>query len=389
MMAIEDDSDYEETETPVAATDEDLITCHVCLLRFNEANRKPKSLDCHHYFCIKCIQSFSETASLKCPTCRHITRLDNRQVKDLSTNNIVLRLVSIATDRAQEVIEQEEIKQKSIKWCVNCYKTGTFACHRMGHVIWDFNDVFTDNLVVLNGKVEQFRSACDDIINVRCQLQSSWETVLDSLLFLQDEIIKRMEMNDGNIALLESKKMEAQELAIIPPDEGASGAELEDAMKQLNDAITNYGVWNTEKERSQRTAQMLSDNLQMFERQRLNVSISNCELEIELLKNLPLSLNAASQDHPLDKACVSVLSFMVLSLAEKEAKEAAATSVTASAATQEGIDATPSTQLLHEETNNAAAATDEPTATAQLDIKETSQQYQTTAATPAEAVEKN
>ena len=47
-------------------------------------------------------------------------------------------------------------------------------------------------------------------------------------------------MNDENIALLESKKMEAQELAIIPPDEGASGAELEDAMKQLNDAITKY-----------------------------------------------------------------------------------------------------------------------------------------------------
>jgi len=54
-------------------------------------------------------------------------------------------------------------------------------------------------------------------------------------------------------------------------------------------------------------------------------------------------------------ACVSVLSFVVLSLAEKEAIEAAATSVTASAATQEGIDATPSTQLLHEETNNGTS----------------------------------
>jgi len=101
-----------QTEQPAAPDDEDLITCHVCLLRFNEANQKPKFLDCHHYFCIKCIQSFSETTSIECPTCRHITRLDNRQVKDLRTNNIVLRLVSIATDRAQEVIEQNKIKQK-------------------------------------------------------------------------------------------------------------------------------------------------------------------------------------------------------------------------------------------------------------------------------------
>jgi len=55
--------------------------------------------------------------------------------------------------------------------------------------------------------------------------------------------------------------------------------------------------------------QMMFDNRQTF--QRLNVSISNLNpgskmlKEIELLKNLPLSLNAAGQDHPLDKGIVS------------------------------------------------------------------------------------
>lgn len=36
--------------------DEDLISCHVCLLRFDEELHKPKYLDCHHSFCMMCIK---------------------------------------------------------------------------------------------------------------------------------------------------------------------------------------------------------------------------------------------------------------------------------------------------------------------------------------------
>jgi len=43
-------------EEAVGIDDEDLILCAVCLLPFDDAKHKPKYLDCHHYFCIKCIQ---------------------------------------------------------------------------------------------------------------------------------------------------------------------------------------------------------------------------------------------------------------------------------------------------------------------------------------------
>ncbi len=33
-------------EEEVSDTDEDMITCHVCLMRFNMTEQKPKSLDC-------------------------------------------------------------------------------------------------------------------------------------------------------------------------------------------------------------------------------------------------------------------------------------------------------------------------------------------------------
>ena len=102
---------------------------------------------------------------------------------------------------------------------------------------FDFNEVFTDNLDTLNGKIKQCWSGWDDIINIRHQIKTSWETVLNSLLFLQVSMNnQRMEMT--------KKKMEAQELAIIPPDQGPSGVEFFDAIKQLNDAINKHCLYH-------------------------------------------------------------------------------------------------------------------------------------------------
>ena len=39
-----------------ADSDDDLIICHVCLNFYNEGDRLPKFLDCHHSFCLSCIK---------------------------------------------------------------------------------------------------------------------------------------------------------------------------------------------------------------------------------------------------------------------------------------------------------------------------------------------
>ena len=39
-------SDGVNFEEQVPYTDEEMITCHVCLMRFNLTEQKPKSLDC-------------------------------------------------------------------------------------------------------------------------------------------------------------------------------------------------------------------------------------------------------------------------------------------------------------------------------------------------------
>lgn len=43
---------------------------------------------------------------MSCPTCRNLTNMSGRQIEGLATNNIVLRLVNIATHRARELGEK-------------------------------------------------------------------------------------------------------------------------------------------------------------------------------------------------------------------------------------------------------------------------------------------
>lgn len=45
----------------------DLLTCSICLERFND----PKILPCHHSFCFNCINRLKENRQVKCPICRN------------------------------------------------------------------------------------------------------------------------------------------------------------------------------------------------------------------------------------------------------------------------------------------------------------------------------
>ena len=39
---------------------EDLVTCSVCLLEYNQDERKPKYLQCYHVLCLQCLTVHAE-----------------------------------------------------------------------------------------------------------------------------------------------------------------------------------------------------------------------------------------------------------------------------------------------------------------------------------------
>ena len=42
--------------TEAVQESDDLTICCVCMEVYNEGNRKPKSLSCHHTYCVTCIK---------------------------------------------------------------------------------------------------------------------------------------------------------------------------------------------------------------------------------------------------------------------------------------------------------------------------------------------
>ena len=46
---------------------EDILTCKVCMEKYNDNDKKPLFLTCGHTFCSKCLRFIYKRPSLKCP----------------------------------------------------------------------------------------------------------------------------------------------------------------------------------------------------------------------------------------------------------------------------------------------------------------------------------
>ena len=48
----------------------ELVICNVCMDEYNEDDRLPKFLVCHHSFCMACLNRVLKGSRIECPTCR-------------------------------------------------------------------------------------------------------------------------------------------------------------------------------------------------------------------------------------------------------------------------------------------------------------------------------
>ncbi|XP_046636653.1 uncharacterized protein LOC124315198 isoform X1 [Daphnia pulicaria] len=333
------------SDEDVSDSDDDMISCHICLLRFNTTDRKPKYLDCHHYFCFNCIKGFSKTNNVHCPTCRSSTNMSGRQIEDLATNNIVIRLVTIATDRARELAErgkkeqmysgtpnkmhislQSPTNKNKEMWCSQCSVFSTPACRLKRHVLRDSIEVLKENMEVVEGRVSECCSMWDKAIEDRQRVHQYYDDILNSMRIVQNDVMNRIEVNDSNIALMESRKQVARDLC-----RAASIQNTEDdiarAMAKTKNAIEQLNGWNGDGNRCQFVSRQLLQNLMTIEENCIDVSFANGDptkrslLSTELLKHLQLSFNGLNQPEPVVKACVSVLSFVILKVAEDQSKQ--------------------------------------------------------------------
>lgn len=64
--------------------DENVFQCSICLDLW--LGRDGRVLSCQHTFCLECVEKVVEGGYIKCPTCRQITTMPKKGVKDIPKN---------------------------------------------------------------------------------------------------------------------------------------------------------------------------------------------------------------------------------------------------------------------------------------------------------------
>ncbi|XP_062240232.1 RING finger domain-containing protein [Platichthys flesus] len=75
------------------------VECPICYQEYNQYNKCPRMLECHHVFCTECLQRIQLSRfeppdrippAILCPLCRHLTPLESGDPLSLPSNSHIL-----------------------------------------------------------------------------------------------------------------------------------------------------------------------------------------------------------------------------------------------------------------------------------------------------------
>ncbi|KZS12694.1 Uncharacterized protein APZ42_022876 [Daphnia magna] len=332
----------ELSDENMSDSDDDMISCHICLLKFNTGSRKPKYLDCHHYFCFTCIQAFSKNDSISCPTCRNLTNMTGRQLEGLATNNIVLHMMTKAMARSRTYEEGEKMNlvtqnktaitalnsltQCKKLWCTQCAVLSTAICRKQQHEMRDLAKVLNETSAVVESQINECWVMWDKAIKDRQRVHQYYDDILSSLQLVQSDIMSRMEINNSNVALMESRKQVVDDLRFPACFEDTENG-IAFTMAKAKNMRKQLDGWREDGNHCQFASRQLLDTIMTMDKNLFDISFVNDNPDkrslhsVDLLKQLQHSFNGASHLEPVVKACVSVLSLVISEVAEDQPKQ--------------------------------------------------------------------
>ena len=83
--------------------DLDIFECAVCFN--NMLDRSPRSLKCLHSFCETCLQKLVEDNNIICPTCRHVTEVQDNDTETLPVNFLLQKVHDMKKTHQQQPTE--------------------------------------------------------------------------------------------------------------------------------------------------------------------------------------------------------------------------------------------------------------------------------------------
>ncbi|XP_067009152.2 uncharacterized protein [Anabrus simplex] len=168
--------------------DDDKLRCDICTECFDDAERKPKMLVCHHTFCLHCLAEYGiNKQAIPCPACRTPTTIGKNGVAALQDNRELQSLVHEAQLLASSVFYSDDSDDESTGdkkkttvalWCENCLKIAGPICMAVHETSY-----LGQGIKHLTRKVESSLGTAKQILAEHALL---FETHIDNLLMMQE-----------------------------------------------------------------------------------------------------------------------------------------------------------------------------------------------------------
>ncbi|XP_041360879.1 uncharacterized protein LOC121377078 [Gigantopelta aegis] len=123
----------ESSFVPILEIRDEFVTCEICLEYFNDGEKCPRILPCHHSFCCQCLISLWENSQqgVTCPNCRRIWPIQNSIEATFQQNKVLSNLVEyIALKNRRGEINCHDCpnESKATSRCIDCQEYMCDAC---------------------------------------------------------------------------------------------------------------------------------------------------------------------------------------------------------------------------------------------------------------------
>ena len=111
----------ESSSVPVTDIKNEFVSCEICMEFYNNKNKSPRQLPCHHSFCCQCLVKIWDNSQegLTCPNCRKVWPVRESIEATFCQNTVILHLMEYIelTNKAAETL------------CHDCPNSSTATVH--------------------------------------------------------------------------------------------------------------------------------------------------------------------------------------------------------------------------------------------------------------------
>jgi len=183
-------------------------------------------------------------------------------------------------------------------WCVDCESLGSALCQKQAHIMYEYQQVYNEQLILLEGQANLCRPHFQKAIEERQVSQLLYLQAKESLQCLMTDINRRIEANDSQIAMVQSTMQEISDVPIIPSNDDSTDEEYLNTIEQMKGVAARFALLNNEASTEKSSSLRQLNLLKRIEDSRLELKGNKMLKNVGLLKELQLSFSGGDHADP-------------------------------------------------------------------------------------------